>query len=548
MELSEPEPDQSWAQDAVIYQVYPRSFADADGDGVGDLPGILSRLDHLVDLGVDAIWLNPFYRSPMADAGYDVADYRDVDPLFGSLSDFDALLAAAHQRDLRVIIDVVPNHTSDRHPWFQEALRAGPGSPARDRYMFRTGDGDRPPNNWLSLFGGPAWTRVDDGSWYLHLFAAEQPDLNWENREVRDEFADILRFWLDRGVDGLRVDVADALIKPPGLPDDGQGATLADGTPVRFRDLDGVHEIYRQWREILDGYTPQRIAVAEAWAPPTERLARYVRPDELHQAFNFRFLVTPWSAAAYRESIAASLASMGAVGAPSTWVLSNHDVVRHASRFARVAARTAGHAGGALRGEEPGDGQLGLGRARAATLMMLALPGSAYLYQGEELGLPEVYDLPDEVRQDPRFHRTAGRSLGRDGCRVPLPWSGSAAPFAFSPDGAMPWLPQPAGWAALTAEAQRNDPASTWTMYRQALRLRREHRLGRGELTWLPAPPKDVLAFSNGDLVCTTNCDTEPVRLPRRYGEPVLASGTLPDPGVLPADTTVWWIPQARAV
>lgn len=542
MPSPQPRPRESWARDAVIYQVYPRSFADGDGDGVGDLPGVTSRLDYLLDLGVDAIWLNPFYRSPMADAGYDVADYRDVDPRFGTLADFDTLLAAAHARGLRLIIDLVPNHTSDQHPWFQEALRAAPRSAPRDRYMFRAGDGDAPPNNWQSLFGGPAWTRLPDGTWYLHLFAPEQPDLNWEHPQVRAEFADILRFWLERGVDGLRIDVADALIKPPGLPDHGDDATLADGTPVRFRDLDGVHDIHRMWRKILDEYTPERIAVAEAWAPSTERLTQYVRPDELHQAFNFRFLITPWSAAAYREAIDASLSSMGSVGAPSTWVLSNHDVVRHASRFAHPAASTTGHAGGAERGDNPGDRAVGLARARAATLMMLALPGSAYLYQGEELGLPEVYDLPDKLRQDPRFHRTGGASLGRDGCRVPIPWSGTAPPFGFSSQpAATPWLPQPADWAGLTVEAQRADPASTWTMYRDALRLRRERRLGLGELTWLSPPDGDVLAFARGDLVCTTNCGPEPVRLPRPYGTSLLASGPLPDPGVLPANTTVWW-------
>jgi alpha-glucosidase len=552
----------SWARDAVIYQVYPRSFADSNGDGVGDLSGVISRLDYLVELGVDAIWLSPFYPSPMADAGYDVANYRDVDPVFGSLTDFDALLAGAHQRDMKIIIDLVPNHTSDQHPWFQDALAAGPGSAARQRYLFRDGldpDGAEPPNDWQSVFGGPAWARVADGQWYLHLFAPEQPDLDWEHPQVRAEFADIIRFWLDRGADGLRIDVAHGMIKAPGLP----GAAAATEemlagahTPQQSRsgsqaspywDQDGVHEIYREWRKILDDYAPERIAVAEAWVPTVDRLTRYVRRDELHQAFNFQFLRTPWSADAYRDVIISSIAAVEAVGAAATWVLSNHDVVRHATRLGRAdATHTGGVAGGAMRYEEPVDPVLGLARARAATLMMLALPGSVYLYQGEELGLPEVLDLPDELRQDPRFHNSGGEFRGRDGCRVPIPWSGSAPPFGFGPDGAVPWLPQPAGWAALTMDIQRRDPHSTWSMYRNALRLRRELRLGAGHLSWPDPPAPDVVLFSRPGVVCTTNCGTTPVRLPERYGDPVLASGPVPDFGVLPASTTVWWRAEER--
>jgi alpha-glucosidase len=550
---------ESWAHSAVIYQVYPRSFVDGDGDGIGDLPGVLSRLDYLVELGVDAIWLSPFYPSPMADAGYDVADYRGVDPVFGTLDDFDALLAAAHRRGVKIIIDLVPNHTSDQHPWFQAALAAGPGSAARQRYLFRDGlgpDGAEPPNDWLSVFGGPAWTRVPDGQWYLHLFAPQQPDLDWEHPQVRAEFVDIIRFWLDRGADGLRIDVAHGMVKAPGLPgtavpDAAEASFAGAHTPQRsgsgsqaspYWDQEGVHEIYREWRKVLDAYTPERIAVAEAWVPTLDRLTRYVRRDELHQAFNFQFLRTPWSAAAYREVISASLAAVGSVEAAATWVLSNHDVVRHATRLGRLdATHTGGIAGGAARDEDPVDPVLGLARARAATLMMLALPGSAYLYQGEELGLPEVLDLPDQLRQDPRFHNSGGAVRGRDGCRVPLPWSGAATPFGFSPDGAAPWLPQPAGWAALTVEAQRTDPGSTWSLYRDALRLRRELRLSLGDLTWLDPPAPNVLAFSRAGLVCTTNCGTAPVRLPHPYGEPVLASGPVPDPLVLPANTTSWW-------
>ncbi|MEU9084992.1 alpha-amylase family glycosyl hydrolase [Streptomyces sp. NPDC048357] len=377
-----------WWRDAVIYQVYVRSFADSDGDGVGDLRGVRSRLPHLARLGVDAVWLTPFYVSPQADGGYDVADYRAVDPLFGDLSDADELVRAAHALGLRVIVDVVPNHTSAQHPWFRAALAGDPE--ARARYLFRPGrgaDGAEPPNDWESIFGGPAWTRVADGAWYLHLFAPEQPDLDWDHPEVAAEFASVLRFWLDLGVDGFRVDVAHGMVKAPGLPDIGRGAqaTLIGTEPLPFFDQDGVHEIHRGWRRLLDSYEGDRIGVAEAWAPTSERLALYVRPDELHQAFNFRFLNCPWDPAAMRTVIDESLAATTSVGAPTTWVLSNHDVVRHVTRY--------------------GGGARGLARARAAALLMLALPGSAYLYQGEELGLPEVLDLPDESRRDPAFRR-----------------------------------------------------------------------------------------------------------------------------------------------
>ncbi|MFG2338665.1 alpha-amylase family glycosyl hydrolase [Streptomyces yangpuensis] len=377
-----------WWRDAVIYQVYVRSFADSDGDGIGDLRGVRSRLPHLARLGVDAVWLTPFYVSPQADGGYDVADYRAVDPLFGDLADAEELVRAAHALGLRVIVDVVPNHTSERHPWFRAALAGEPG--ARERYLFRRGrgtDGDLPPNDWESIFGGPAWTRVADGEWYLHLFAPEQPDLDWNHPEVTAEFDSVLRFWLDLGVDGFRIDVAHGMVKAEGLPDIGRGAqaTLIGAEPLPFFDQDGVHKIHRAWRRLLDSYEGPRIGVAEAWAPTSERLALYVRPDELHQAFNFRFLTCPWDPAAMRTVIDESLSATTAVGAPTTWVLSNHDVVRHVTRY--------------------GGGPQGLARARAAALLMLALPGSAYLYQGEELGLPEVTDLPDTARQDPAFRR-----------------------------------------------------------------------------------------------------------------------------------------------
>lgn len=539
-----------WWREAVIYQVYPRSFADSDGDGMGDLEGVRSRLPHLRDLGVDAVWLSPFYASPQADAGYDVADYRAVDPMFGSLLDADALIRDAHALGLRVIVDLVPNHSSDQHEWFKRALAEGPGSPLRERYHFRAGqgkNGEQPPNDWESVFGGPAWTRVADGEWYLHLFAPEQPDFNWEHPAVADEFRSILRFWLDMGTDGFRIDVAHGLVKAEGLPDLGSHDQLKllgnDVTP--FFDQDGVHEIYRSWRTILDEYSGDRIFVAEAWTPTVERTARYVRPDELHQAFNFQYLSTHWDAAALREVIDRTLDSMRPVGAPATWVLSNHDVTRHRTRFGNPPGL-----GTQIR--SAGDPELGLRRARAATLLMLALPGSAYVYQGEELGLPDVVDLPDEVRQDPSYFRAAGQDGFRDGCRVPIPWTRTGPSYGFGSGGS--WLPQPGDWAELSVEAQTGRPGSTLELYRSALAARRtQPALGAGEsVEWLDAP-EGVLAFrrtapDGPSVVVTANTTGAAVPLPTP-GEPLLTSaadGTVPaaTDGRVPlaADTTVWWL------
>ncbi|WP_433887823.1 glycoside hydrolase family 13 protein [Streptomyces sp. CA-111067] len=549
-----------WWREAVIYQVYPRSFADGNGDGMGDLPGITARLPYLRDLGVDAVWLSPFYASPQADAGYDVADYRAVDPMFGTLTDADDLVREAHAVGLRVIVDVVPNHCSDQHEWFKQALREGPGSPLRERFHFRPGRGEHgelPPNDWESIFGGPAWTRTvgpdgTAGEWYLHLFAPEQPDFNWQHPAVHDEFRSVLRFWLDMGIDGFRIDVAHGLVKADGLPDVGHtGQVALLGTaPMPYFDQDGVHEVYRDWRRVLDEYPGDRIAVAEAWTPTIDRAARYLRPDELHQAFNFEYLTTPWDAGELRAVVDRSLRAMGAVGAPATWVLSNHDVTRHATRFGNPPG-----AGTQLR--EAGDRQLGLRRARAATLLMLALPGSAYLYQGEELGLPDVTDLPDEVRQDPSFFRASGQDGFRDGCRVPIPWSGTEPPYGFGPrPGGPSWLPQPSQWAGLSVEVQTGDPASTLELYRAALALRRSHpALGAGTaVTWLDAPD-GVLAFHrdgpNGQhFVCAVNVGAAPAALPGivpATARVLLASSPAPaaDPAaaevVLPADTAVWW-------
>ncbi len=435
-----------WWATAVCYQIYPRSFADGNGDGIGDLIGIRERLDHLVELGVDAIWISPFYRSPMADGGYDVADPCDVDPMFGSLADFDDLLAAAHERGIRVTVDIVPNHFSDQHAWFQAALAAGPGSPERARFIFRPGrgeDGELPPNNWPSVFGGPAWHRVPDGEWYLHLFAPEQPDVNWDNPEVPAEFERILRFWLDRGADGFRVDVAHSMAKPAGLPDlDPTVLTPRDSdshmpSPLDIRfDHDDVHDHHRMLRRVLDSYPGDRMAVGEAWVPDDVRLARYVRPDELNLTFNFELIVAPWGAEAFRRAIESSLQALADVGAPCTWVLGNHDVNRPATRY--------------------GGGAAGVRRARAAALVQLALPGAAYLYNGDELALENV-ELPDEALQDPTWERSGHTVRGRDGERVPIPWSGNSPPYGFT-SGTATWLPMPSHWAGDTVEAQHGRP------------------------------------------------------------------------------------------
>jgi alpha-glucosidase len=525
-----------WWRDAVIYQIYVRSFADGNDDGLGDLPGIRSRLDVIAALGVDAVWLTPFYPSPLADGGYDVADHRDVDPRLGTLADLDALVADAHALGLRVLIDLVPNHTSDQHRWFRDALAAGRGSPERARYLFRDGrghDGDRPPNDWNSVFGGGAWERVVEpdgtaGQWYLHLFAPEQPDLDWTNPEVRAEFEAILRFWFDRGVDGFRVDVAHGLAKDPDMPDIAGRYPASGPAPLGHPhwDQDEVHDVYRSWRRVSDAYDGDRTFVAEAWVDRADRLARYVRGDELHTAFDFNLLLAPWDAPAMRETIERSIAALGSVGAPPTWVLSNHDVVRHTTRY--------------------GGGEVGQRRARAAALLLLALPGGAYVYQGEELGLEEVLDLPDDVLQDPTFVRTGGTDRGRDGCRVPLPWSGDTPPFGFGVRST-PWLPQPAAWADRTVVRQRADPASMWSLYRDALGLRhREPALGDGELGWLEPVVRhdDILAFRRPpDIVCVLNTGAARVPLAEvvpTHFEVLLASTPVGLDGAVDADAAVW--------
>ena len=518
-----------WWHNAVFYQVYPRSFADGNGDGTGDLLGLRSRLPYLQQLGVQALWLSPFYRSPMIDGGYDVADPCDVDPRFGTLADFDALVADAHGLGIRVTVDIVPNHFSSVHPWFVAALAAGAGSPERARFIFRPGRGDLPPNNWASQFGGPAWSKASDrdpdapggDEWYLHLFAPAQPDLDWTNPEVPAEFERIMRFWLDRGVDGFRVDVAHGMAKPAGLPDmdlallNPHGPTVPVQADVRW-DRDHVHEHHRDFRRVLDSYPGDRMAVGEVWVTDDDRLARYVRDDELNLTFNFELVTAAWGADAFRDAIQRSLTAMAAVGAPCTWVLDNHDVDRAATRY-----------GGASRG---------VARARAAALLQLSLPGAVYIYNGDELGLENV-DLPDSALQDPTWEGTGHTDRGRDGERVPLPWSGGQPPFGFT-SGDSTWLPMPAAWADRTVEAQSADPASTLNLYRRALALRAAtpDLLGSG-FAWLDAPA-GVLAYRRGDVSVILNAGAVPVALPE--GQLVLSSAALTADGRVPADTAVW--------
>ena len=534
-----------WWGQAVVYQIYPRSFADSNGDGLGDLRGIISRIPYLASLGIDAVWLSPFYPSALADGGYDVDDYRDVDPRLGTLADFDELTSRLHGCGIKVIVDIVPNHTSSRHAWFREALAAPKGSVARDRYIFRDGqdpDGAEPPSDWVSIGGGPAWTRVPDGQWYLHLFTAEQPDLNWANREVRDDFLTTLRFWSDRGADGFRVDVAHGLAKNLVEPLAGQaqlaGTSLPPGAHP-FWDRDEVHDIYAEWRQVFNEYEPPRTAVAEAWVDPSRR-HRYASPAGLGQAFNFDLLDANWDADTFRRAITDSLAGARQQGASTTWVLSNHDVVRHATRYglppeehgSRQNARAWLLSDGTA---PPLDRGLGIRRARAAILLMLALPGSAYLYQGEELGLDEVGDLPRECLQDPVFRRSGGADKGRDGCRVPLPWTVSGPSFGFGSGPAH--LPQPDWFGPASVEAQEHDPDSTLVLYRHALSWRRKLQSAES-LEWIPNTSKQVLHFGRPrGWRSVTNFGTDPVPLPQ--GTVILASAPIGG-GQLPPDTTAW--------
>ncbi|TDW29482.1 glycoside hydrolase family 13 protein [Cryobacterium psychrophilum] len=541
--------DPNWWRQATVYQIYPRSFADANGDGIGDVQGITAKVPYIASLGVDAVWLSPFYPSALADGGYDVDDYRDVDPKLGTLADFDEMTAALHANGIKLIVDIVPNHSSNLHVWFQEALASPRGSAARARYIFRDGrgpNGDLPPSDWTAMFGGSAWDRVEEpddtpGQWYLHLFTPEQPDWNWDNREVRDDFLKTLRFWSDRGVDGFRVDVAHALAKnlieplPSSIDLTREGEQIDGSHP--FWDRDEVHDIYTEWRAVFNEYTPPRTAVAEAWVHPTRR-ARYASTDGLGQAFNFDLLLANFDAAQFQNIITLNLAEAAASGASSTWVLSNHDVVRHATRYGLPIGegRQDGKAWVLAGGETPAlDRDLGTRRARAATQLMLALPGSAYLYQGEELGLHEVVEIPDADRQDPAFFRNTGVEKGRDGCRVPLPWAATGASFGFGAAGAH--LPQPAWFAGFSVEVQEQEPESTLLFYRRALALRHELQCAE-ELEWIPTGNPGVRHFRRpGGWHTITNFGGAPVALPP--GEVVLTSAPL-QASLLPENATAW--------
>ncbi len=550
--------NENWWRDAVIYQIYIRSFADGDGDGIGDLAGIRSKLPYLLDLGVDAVWITPWYPSPMADGGYDVADYRDIEKLFGDLDQADAFISEAHAHGIRVILDVVPNHTSDAHAWFVAARAKGIGAPERDLYWFRPAKADgSPPNNWPSMFGGPAWKQLPEdvaalaaagesqhADYYLHLFAPEQPDLNWDNEEVHDDLEATLRFWFDKGVDGFRIDVAHGMVKDPSLPDladnDESHLLNADTTHDHpFWDQPGVHDIYRRWRKVADSYENseqgKRVFVAEAWVRDPERLAHYVRPDELHTTFNFAFLSCAWNADAFRDVVDEQIETLDVVGAPVTWVVSNHDVIRHRTRYGRAIADARKPAG-----TVPTDLELGLARARAMVLFMLALPGSVYIYQGEELGLPEVEDLPEEVLADPTWIRTNHQHRGRDGCRVPIPWTPDGSSLGFGPDGSTPWLPQPESFGKLSVEAQSTDPSSTLQLYKDALAIRRERpELGDGPMDWLANDDNHVLEFSRSDeFVCVVNLGSTAATLPP-HRTVLLASGDVTG-DVLPGNSAAW--------
>jgi alpha-glucosidase len=519
---------EAWWSRALFYQVYPRSFYDSNGDGFGDLDGVTAKMGYIASLGVDAIWLNPVMVSPMADNGYDVADPRDVDPLFGGIGALDRLTDAAHAAGIKVTMDLVPNHTSSAHPWFQAALAAGPGSDARERYIFRDGvgpGGTQPPNNWVSIFGGPAWSRIDEadgnpGQWYLHLFDAEQPDLNWDNPEVFEDLEKTLRFWLERGIDGFRIDVAHGMAKPPGLPDMAAikaEVLLADiDDDPRFNN-DGVHDIHRQIRQVFDDYA-NAVAIGEVWVYDNEQFAQYLRPDELHLAFNFRLLRAEFDAEDIRGAIENSLTAAHIADATPSWTLANHDVDRAPTRY--------------------GGGDAGLDRAKAMTMAMLALPGAVFIYNGEELGLPNV-DLPDEALRDPVWERSGHTRRGRDASRVPVPWDGDAPPFGFS-DNPDTWLPLPADWAALTVEKQDDDPASALAFYRRAIELRcRRGEFEGSTIEWLDSPA-DTLAFRrDGGLVCVLNAGTRAIALPD--GDVLLASAELID-GELPPDAAAWLV------
>jgi alpha-glucosidase len=543
-----------WWEWAVVYQVYVRSFADSDGDGIGDLEGLRSRLDHIASLGVDAIWLNPIYPSPQRDHGYDVADYFTIDPVYGDLAGFDRLVADAAARGLRVVMDIVPNHCSDQHPWFQAAVAARPGSDERGRFYFRDGRDGGPPNNWGAAFGGSAWTPVGsgDGQWYLGTFTPYQPDFDHDHPDVQTLFADVLRFWADRGVEGFRVDAVHPVGKAPGLPD---APPLGPGeyNPHSYYRPEG-HEVWRRWRQVLDGYTAQHpgrdvMMIAEAYAPRhPELLAEYTRPDEFHQCFSFDLMLSPWHAASMRRAVWEAFEHVLPQGNWPTFALNNHDAERIVTRLGTRGITSENAWTGASLHNVDGyaDEALGTRRARAAAGLLLGLPGATYLYQGEEIGLPEVLDLPDELRQDPTFHRTGGRRKGRDGCRIPLPWTSSPhGAHGFSTvDGASPWLPQPPDWGRHAFDRQEGDHSSMLALYRRLIETRREHLDGTG--VELLATDDSVLVVQRGESIVACNTGADAVAVDAAAGlTPIITTNPDADVegAVVPGDCTVWFSP-----
>jgi alpha-glucosidase len=552
-----------WWSNAVVYQLYPRSFADSNGDGIGDFEGIRSHLDHLRDLGVDAIWLSPCFPSPQADHGYDVADYFDIEPKYGTLDDFDRTLAEAKDRGIRIMLDIVPNHCSSDHEWFQAALKAAPGSPERARFWFKDGkgpNGDEPPNNWRAIFGGPAWTRVIEadgrpGQWYEHTFTPGQPDFNWYNQDVIDYFDRMLTFWFDRGVEGIRVDAVPVLGKDPDMPDmpdvppgftDGQAWAL---NPYgHFHP--SAHVVWKHWRKLIDDYEvahPGRhlVTISESYGTP-EQTTSFLQGDEFHQNFAFELMLITWQAKPMRAAIAGSLDMLESVGGAPAWTLNNHDTQRIVTRLGRLNANdpAAWTGNNLLYVDAPIDLELGRRRARAAITLTAALPGALYLYQGEEMGLAEYLDMPAEAREDPLFIRTKGEQIGRDGCRVPLPWTSDAnTSFGFSTVKVDPWLPQPPDWGEHSVEREAADPSSMLAWYRTLLAHR---KLLSGKLKWVEIDLPECLAFERDGVLVVANVGVDDVELPAELvagRSVILATQPETTPQHLPSDTCVWLSP-----
>ncbi len=554
----------AWWERAAVYQLYVRSFADANGDGIGDLDGIRARLDHVASLGVDAIWLNPCYPSPQIDHGYDIADYFAIEPAYGDLAAFDALVADAHSRGIRVLMDVVPNHCSSQHPMFSAAVAAGPGAPARELFYFRPGrgpSGAEPPNNWIAHFGGSAWTRVIEpdgkaGEWYLGVFSPAQPDLNFDSPTVVAHFDAMLRFWLDRGIDGFRADAVTMVGKAPGLPDWSPADPDVWEANPHFTWQPSGHFVWRHWRSVVDQYQAEHpgreiLLVAEAYTPERpDLLLAYANPQEFHQSFAFDLMLCPWRPEVLRRVIESNVRALKDVGLLPAWTLNNHDTQRTTTRYGRADAATQTELapGAIVNASAAVDLEVGLRRARAATLLMLALPGAVYLYAGEELGLPEVLDLPDQARQDPVFRYSNGALYGRDGCRIPLPWTVSAdGAFGFSARErhAKPWLPQPSWWGSWAVEAANDSRSSTLEMYRAALATRRtEPGLRSDSLVWIDDLGDELVAFRRGDVVVILNPTQEAkLVIASVCGDRTIVMSSThghDDPTVIPPDTTLW--------